>query len=374
MKFIVSSTGLLKHLNQISGVLNTNNTLPILDHFLFQVEGNQMKVSLSDLETTMTTTLELDKSAKDGSFCAPAKILLDILKTFSEQPLSFDLDEKNLGIEISSDHGKYKVPGASADEFPKIPELDGGDEVAMSSSALFGGINKSLFATGNDEMRPIMSGILFEINEDNLTFVATDAHKLVKYVRSDVQAKKGSTFILPKKPNNLLKNLLSSMDEEVSMNYSSTNAHFSIGNVELICRLIDGKYPNYEAVIPKENPNKLTIDRQSFLNSLRRVSLFSNKTTHQIRLKFAGSELHISAEDLDFSNEASERLTCSYEGEDMEIGFNARFIVEMLSNLDAEQVSLEMSAPNRAGIIRPLDSTDDSEDVLMLVMPIMLNA
>jgi DNA polymerase-3 subunit beta len=374
MKFIVSSTGLLKHLNQISGVLNTNNTLPILDHFLFEVEGNQMKVSLSDLETTMTTTLELDKSAKDGSFCAPAKILLDILKTFSEQPLSFDLDEKNLGIEISSDHGKYKVPGASADEFPKIPELDGGDEVAMSSSALFGGINKSLFATGNDEMRPIMSGILFEINEDNLTFVATDAHKLVKYVRSDVQAKKGSIFILPKKPNNLLKNLLSSMDEEVSMNYSSTNAHFSIGNVELICRLIDGKYPNYEAVIPKENPNKLTIDRQSFLNSLRRVSLFSNKTTHQIRLKFAGSELHISAEDLDFSNEASERLTCSYEGEDMEIGFNARFIVEMLSNLDAEQVSLEMSAPNRAGIIRPLDSTDDSEDVLMLVMPIMLNA
>jgi DNA polymerase-3 subunit beta len=374
MKFIVSSTGLLKHLNQISGVLNTNNTLPILDHFLFEVEGNQMKVSLSDLETTMTTTLELDKSAKDGSFCAPAKILLDILKTFSEQPLSFDLDEKNLGIEISSDHGKYKVPGASADEFPKIPKLDGGDEVAMSSSALFGGINKSLFATGNDEMRPIMSGILFEINEDNLTFVATDAHKLVKYVRSDVQAKKGSIFILPKKPNNLLKNLLSSMDEEVSMNYSSTNAHFSIGNVELICRLIDGKYPNYEAVIPKENPNKLTIDRQSFLNSLRRVSLFSNKTTHQIRLKFAGSELHISAEDLDFSNEASERLTCSYEGEDMEIGFNARFIVEMLSNLDAEQVSLEMSAPNRAGIIRPLDSTDDSEDVLMLVMPIMLNA
>lgn len=374
MKFIVSSTGLLKHLNQISGVLNSNNTLPILDHFLFQVEGNSLSISLSDLETTMTTKMDLDKSAKDGSFCAPAKILLDILKTFSEQPLSFDIDEKTMGIELSSDHGKYKVPGASADEFPKAIELEGGEKIKMSSSALFGGINKSLFATGNDEMRPIMSGILFEINEDNLTFVATDAHKLVKYVRSDVKAKKASTFILPKKPNNLLKSLLSTTDAEVELSYSNTNAHFSIGDVQLVCRLIDGKYPNYDAVIPKENPNKLTIERHAFLNSLRRVSLFSNKTTHQIRLKFAGSELHISAEDLDFSNEASERLTCSYEGEDMEIGFNARFIVEMMNNLDSDQVTLEMSAPNRAGIIRSLDGLDESEDVLMLVMPIMLNA
>lgn len=230
-----------------------------------------------------------------------------------------------------------------------------------------------MFATGNDELRPVMSGVFFEINNDDLTFVATDAHKLVKYTRTDLKADKASTFILPKKPLTLLKAVLGSVGEEVSIEYNETNAMFVFGSTKMIARLIDGKYPNYGAVIPTENPNKLTISRTSLLNSVKRVSIFSNKTTHQVRLKMSGSELQISAEDLDFANEANERLTCAYEGEDMEIGFNSRFLVEMLSNLESEEVNIAMSAPNRAGILTPAEKSNEAEEILMLVMPVMLN-
>ncbi len=374
MKFIVSSTSLQKELQNIAGVINTNNTLPILDNFLFRLEGGTLSVSASDLESTMITALNVTKGEKDGAVCIPARIILDTLKTFAEQPLSFDIDEKNFGVEITSDNGKYRVPGVSADEFPKLPEISSPITLNISADALYNGINKCLFATGNDELRPVMSGIFFEIHKDKSVFVATDAHKLVKYERSDVSSKKESSFILPKKPNNLLKALLSNFNDDIELQFNDTNAHFKIGSTELICRLIDGKYPNYDAVIPKENPNKLTLDRQLFLNTIKRISLFSNKTTHQVRLKIAGSELSISAEDLDFSNEAHERLTCSYEGEDMEIGFNSRFLIEMLSNIESDTVALEMSAPNRAGILVPGDDSDDFEHVIMLVMPVMLNS
>jgi len=374
MKFIVSSGMLQKELQNIAGVINSSNTLPILDNFLFKLEGGSLKISASDLESTMITSVNVSKGEKDGAVCIPAKILLDSLKTFAEQPLSFDIDEKNFGVEISSDNGKYRVPGVSADEFPKLPEISSSIKMNVSAEALFGGINKCLFATGNDELRPVMSGIFFEIHKDKVVFVATDAHKLVKYERSDLSAKKEASFILPKKPNNILKSLLGSFNDDIEMIFNDTNAQFVVGNIQLICRLIDGKYPNYEAVIPKENPNKLTIDRQLFLNTIKRISLFSNKTTHQVRLKVVGSELSISAEDLDFSNEAHERLTCNYEGEDMEIGFNSRFLIEMLSNIESDNVSLEMSAPNRAGILVPGDDSDAHEHVIMLVMPVMLNS
>ena len=365
---------LQKELQNIAGVINSSNTLPILDNFLFKLEGGSLKISASDLESTMITSVNVSKGEKDGAVCIPAKILLDSLKTFAEQPLSFDIDEKNFGVEISSDNGKYRVPGVSADEFPKLPEISSSIKMNVSAEALFGGINKCLFATGNDELRPVMSGIFFEIHKDKVVFVATDAHKLVKYERSDLSAKKEASFILPKKPNNILKSLLGSFNDDIEMIFNDTNAQFVVGNIQLICRLIDGKYPNYEAVIPKENPNKLTIDRQLFLNTIKRISLFSNKTTHQVRLKVVGSELSISAEDLDFSNEAHERLTCNYEGEDMEIGFNSRFLIEMLSNIESDNVSLEMSAPNRAGILVPGDDSDSHEHVIMLVMPVMLNS
>ncbi|MBL0330596.1 MAG: DNA polymerase III subunit beta [Bacteroidetes bacterium] len=373
MKFIVSSTSLLKQLQAISGVLNSNNALPILDNFLFEIEKGQLKISASDLETTMTTSISIE-SKDSGSIAVPAKLLLDTLKTFADQPLTFSIDDKKYGIEIISDYGKYKLTGHNGEEFPKLPALESGSSLDLDASVLAAAINKTIFATGNDELRPVMSGVFCQLATDSITFVATDAHKLVRYRRTDAKAKTAASFIIPKKPLNLLKNTLASVSGNVKIEYNNTNAFFSFENTNLICRLIDGKYPNYEAVIPKENPNKLTVDRVSFLSSIKRVSIFSNKTTHQVRLKIAGSELSISAEDLDFANEASERLTCQYGGEDMEIGFNSKFLAEMLSNMGCENVNLEMSAPNRAGILLPTEKDNAGEDVLMLVMPVMLNS
>tara|TARA_R110000765_G_scaffold52810_4_gene106140 strand:+ start:506 stop:1579 length:1074 start_codon:yes stop_codon:yes gene_type:complete len=355
----------------LGGVINNSNTLPILDNFLFELDGNSLKVSASDLETTMISTLEVE-SQDSGSIAVPAKLLLDTLKTFPEQPLTFVAEDNNT-IEISSNHGKYALAYASGEEFPKAVELDDPSAVTIPSDVLATAISNTIFATGNDDLRPVMSGVFFQFASDGLTFVATDAHKLVKYTREDVTASQTAEFIMPKKPLNLLKSILATSDSEILVEYNDSNAKFAFENVELLCRLIDGKYPNYEAVIPKENPNKLIIDRNQFLNSVRRVSIFSNKTTHQIRLKIAGAELNISAEDIDYSNKAEERLTCDYQGDDMQIGFNSRFLIEMLNNLNANDVSLEMSLPNRAGILTPTDGLDEGEQVTMLVMPVMLN-
>ncbi len=235
-------------------------------------------------------------------------------------------------------------------------------------------IGKTLFAAGNDDLRPVMSGVFFQLTPDSLTFVATDAHKLVRYRRTDFADPQTAEFIMPKKPLNLLKATLGSNDDLVEIRYTEQNAQFTYDGVTLICRLIDGKYPNFEGVIPKNNPNRMTVDRSSFSGSVKRVSLFANKTTHQIRLKMAGNELFISAEDPDFANKAHERLACSYEGSDLEIGFNSRFIAEMLSNVDSPSVVWEFSAPNRAGLLFPDRPSEDGEDLLMLVMPVMLNA
>ena len=373
MKFIVSSSQLLKQLQGISGVLNSNNTLPILDNFLFEVKSNELVVSASDLETTMTTQISNTEASEEGIIAIPARLLMDTLKTFSDQPLNFLVDKSTFGIEIGSDNGKYKLAGQNGDEFPKIPIMENPSTAVLISTVLTEAINKTLFATGNDELRPIMSGVFCELTSEGCTFVATDAHKLVKYVRSDVTADNTASFILPKKPLTLLKNNLTKSKEEVSIQYNETNAYFSFGNVQLVCRLIDGRYPNYEAVIPKENPNILTIDRVTFYNAVKRVAIFANKTTHQIRLRVAGTELSISSEDLDFSNEAFERLSCQYSGEDMEIGFNSKFLMEMVNNLASIQINIEMSAPNRAGILIPQDGQEEGEQTLMLVMPVMLN-
>jgi len=372
MKFIVSSTYLLKQLQVLGGVINNSNTLPILDNFLFELQGSQLTVSASDLETTMSSTLDVE-SDEDGSIALPARLLLDTLKTFPEQPLTFVVED-NHTVEISSNHGKYALAYADGNEFPKSVELEDPSTTTIAGEILATAISKTIFAAGNDDLRPVMSGVFFQFSTEGLTFVATDAHKLVKYTREDVKADQVAEFIMPKKPLNLLKGILAASDDAVTIEYNDSNAKFTFENTVLICRLIDGKYPNYEAVIPKENPNKLTIDRTQFLNSVRRVSIFSNKTTHQIRLKIAGAELNISAEDIDYSNKAEERLTCDYQGDDMQIGFNSRFLTEMLNNLNADNVQLEMSMPNRAGILTPIDGLDDGEQVTMLVMPVMLNA
>jgi len=371
MKFIVSSSYLLKQLQVLGGVINNSNTLPILDNFLFELDGNSLTVSASDLETTMMATLEVESQDK-GMIALPARLLLDTLKTFPEQPLTFTQEENNT-VEISSSHGKYALAYADGAEFPNAVSLEDPSVVNIPGSILATAINNTIFASGNDDLRPVMSGVFFQFGTDGLTFVATDAHKLVKYNRADVTASQTAEFIMPKKPLNLLKSILGSNDDDVTVAYNDSNARYTFDNVELICRLIDGKYPNYEAVIPKENPNRLTIDRNQFLNSVRRVSIFSNKTTHQIRLKIAGAELNISAEDVDYSNKAEERLTCDYQGDDMQIGFNSRFLSEMLNNMNANDVSLEMSLPNRAGILTPIDGLDEGESITMLVMPVMLN-
>jgi DNA polymerase-3 subunit beta len=371
MKFIVSSSALLKQLQAISGALSSNTVLPILENFLFEINSGVLTISATDLQTTMNTTLAVE-AKENGKIAVHSKILLDTLKTLADQPVIFSINDENFGIEMSAGDGKYKLSGENGEDFPKIPKVENAAALVITASTLAEAISKTLFAVSTDELRPAMTGVYCQMSSENITFVATDAHKLVRYRRRDAHADVTSSFILPKKALNLLKSSLPTEDVSVNIEYNATNAFFSFNNINLICRLIDEKYPDYEAVIPVNNPNKLTIDRSLFLSCLRRVSIYSNKTTHQVRLKITCSELQISAEDLDFANEAFERLSCQYEGEDIEIGFNARFLVEMLANLETEEVALEMSTPNRAGILFPVNA-DNNEDVLMLVMPVMLN-
>jgi DNA polymerase-3 subunit beta len=371
MRFIVSTSTLLKQLQAVNGASSSSTVLPILENFLFEIKDGLLTVSATDLQTSMTTSLAVE-SKEDGKVAIPSKILLETLKTLPDQPISFSVDDKTFAIEINAGDGKYKLSGENGEDFPKIPVVENPSSVAMPASVLAEAINKTLFAVSSDELRPAMTGVYCQLSPQHITFVATDAHKLVRYRRLDTKSESAANLILPKKALTLLKASLPSDDVSVAIEYNSTSAFFRFGNINLICRLIDERYPDYDAVIPTNNPNKLILDRALFLNCLRRVVIFANKTTHQVRLKITGSELNISSEDVDFSNEAHERLTCQYEGEDMEIGFNAKFLIEMLNNLSGEEILLEMSSPNRAGLLMP-QTHDDAEDVLMLVMPVMLN-
>ncbi|MFA6922999.1 MAG: DNA polymerase III subunit beta [Bacteroidales bacterium] len=374
MNFIVSSTLLLKNLQALSGVIGSNNTLPILDSFLFEISSNELVVSATDLETTMIAKINV-QSKDSGSIAIPSKILLETLKAFPpDTPITFLIDNENYSIDISAIEGKYKLTGQNGKEFPKIPKVTGTTKFEIDADALYAAISKTLFATGTDDLRPVMTGVYCQFNKDDITFVATDAHKLVRYRRSDIKSEVAKTFVLPKKPLNQLKNTLGNLEKsKVKIESNDSNAFFSYENINLICRLIDGNYPNYEVVIPSDNPNKLNVDREVFLNSIKRVSIYSSQSTHQIRFKISGNEIRINADDPDYGNSAVERLTCKYKGEDLEIGFNSRFLIEMLSNIDTQTVNLEMSTPNRAGLIIPVDPENKSEDVLMLVMPVMLN-
>ncbi|WP_462264251.1 DNA polymerase III subunit beta [Mucilaginibacter sp.] len=372
MNFIVSTSTLLKQLQSVSGALSNSTVLPILENFLFEINDGNLKISATDLQTSMTTSLPVE-TQENGRIAIPSRILLDTLKSLPEQPVSFSVDDRTFGVEISAGDGKYKLSGENGEDFPKIPSVENASSVNLPASVLAEAINKTIFAVSSDELRPAMTGVYCQLSSNALTFVATDAHKLVRYRRTDAHAASNTSFILPKKALNLLKSALPAEDVNVSVEYNNTSAFFKFGNINLVCRLIDERYPDYEAVIPQNNPNQLTIDRQAFLSTLSRVAIYANKTTHQVRLKVSGNELNISSEDIDFSNEAHERLSCQYEGEDLEIGFNARFLIEMLKNLGSEEVSLHMSTPNRAGLLLPQDS-DENEDVLMLVMPVMLNS
>jgi DNA polymerase-3 subunit beta len=371
MRFVVSSSTLLKHLNSVNGVITTNPVVPILENFLFEVTEGLLTVSASDLQTSMITEIPVD-AKKKGSIAVPAKILLDTLKNLPEQPVTFSIDEETYSIEISSDNGRYRLSGENATDFPKVPAVKNGYSVEMPADVLNRAIASTLFAASNDELKPAMTGVYLLLSDTNVTFVATDGHRLVKFRRVDVTSDMANNIIIPKKALNLIKSSIPTDRSMVKIEFNASNAFFSFGNLKMICRLIDERFPDYENAIPMNNPNKLVISKNDFFNSLRRISIYANKTTHQVRLKIAGSELQISAEDLDFSNEANERLACDYQGEDMEIGFNARFLLEMLNNLDCDSVELQLSAPNRAGILTPADKSDN-EDLLMLVMPVMLN-
>ncbi len=371
MKFIVSTSQLLKQLQIVGGVISSNTVLPILEDFLFDINDGKLTIFATDLENSMSTTMDVEAKT-NGRIAIPAKILIETLKTLPEQPLTFNVDEKTFGIELTSDNGKYKLTGENAADYPKIPSPEGVSTLELATSVLTFGISKTLFAVSNDDLRPAMTGVYFNLSEDGLTFVSTDAHKLVRYRRKDSKSDTNTSFIVPKKALNLLKNALPNDDSKAIVRYNQSNAFFEFNNVSLICRLIDAKYPDYNAVIPLDNQNRLTIGRYDFQNSLRRISIFSNKTTHQVVLSIKGSEVTVSAQDLDFSNEAKETIPCSYDGENMEIGFNAKFLVEMLNVLNTDEIVLQLSSPTKAGIIVPATG-DDNDDLLMLVMPVMLN-
>jgi DNA polymerase III subunit beta len=372
MKFLVSASSLLKHLSTINGVISNNPIVPILDNFLFQLDQNTLTVTSSDMQTTMVTELEVESRDK-GAVAVPAKLLLDTLRTLPDQPIQVKIDEETFGVEVVTANGRFKLAGENPLDFPRIPTINRNFGIELDSSTLASAVMNTLFATSTDELRPAMTGVFVQLSPSNTTFVATDGHRLIRYRRSDVKADSESTLILPRKALGLLKNSLPSENVPVKADFSQSNAFFTFGNIKMICRLIDERYPDYENVIPTLNPNKLTIDRAEFLSSLKRIAIYANKTTHQIRLKVSATELVISAEDLDYSNEATEKLKCDYEGEEMEIGFNAKFMNEMLNNLSAKTIVIEMSQPNRAGLILPQEQ-ESEENILMLVMPVMLNS
>lgn len=371
MKFIVSSSALLKQLQQISGVINANTVLPILEDFLFEIDKNRLSLVATDLETVMRVQMDIE-AKETGRVCIPAKILIDSLKNIPDQPLTFTID-KNFGIEITSDNGKYKVMGENPDNFPKEPAADDTTSFEMTSSALVTGINKTLFAVSNDDLRPAMTGVFFELDKNFIQFVATDAHRLVRYKRTDIKCPKNDTFIVPKKPLNILKSALPDNDDTITVSYNGNHLFVKHGHAQMSCRLIDARFPDYKVVIPADNPYKMLVTKTDFQGALRRVSVFSNKSTNQVVLSISGSELQLTAQDIDFSFEGTERMKCQYDGEDLAIAFNARFLIEMLNAAESDEVRMELSTPTKAGILKPTEA-EENEELLMLVMPLMLNA
>ena len=371
MKFVVSSSVLLKQLSAVNGVIANNPIVPILENFLFQIDQNQLTVTASDLQTVMITTLAIE-STDSGAIAVPARLLLDTLRGLPDQPITFKIDKDTFGTEIITENGRYKLSGENPIDFPKVPQVTKSISVSIPADVLGSAIANTIFAVSNDDLRPAMTGVYVQLSAEYTNFVATDGHRLIRYRRTDMKSEHESTMIIPRKALTLLKATLPSDDTTVTADFSSANAFFSFNNIKMICRLIDERFPDYENAIPQNNPNVMTINRSEFLGSLKRISIYSNKTTHQIRLKLAQNDLVVSAEDLDYSNEANEKLVCDYEGDEMEIGFNAKFMVEMLGNISSNMISLEMSQPNRAGLIIPSDKKEN-EDILLLVMPVMLN-
>jgi len=374
MKFIVASGELQKALNTVSGVISSSQSRPILENFLFELENDLLKITASDGETTLLTSLVV-KSESQGKIAVPAKMFQDIIKSFGDQPLTFvvkpnETQEGGL-LEILDEKDNYFIALDNAEDYPELMEFNSAQKVVVPSGVLAEALSNTLFATSNDSLRPVMTGVLFQFGEEETNFVSTDSHRLVVYKRTDIKNNEPMEFIMPKKPLSIFKNILSGSDDEVVIEFNENMAKFSFGEHTWICRLIDGKYPNYTAVVPKENPNVLTINRNLLLSSIRRASIFSSKSTNQVRFKLSGNILHLHAEDTEYANKAEMQIPCEYKGEDINIGFSSKFLTEMLAVLNSEDILIKMSQPNRPGIIEPVDGLDEDEHILMLSMPVI---
>lgn len=373
MKFVVSSTALLSHLQAISKVINSKNTLPILDCFLLELKGNTLSLTASDAETRLVTSIEVQDSDGDGKFAVNAKNLLDPLKELPDQPLTFEINDENLETFIYFHNGKYNFVGQNGEEYPQPKELkDSAINFTIDPQILFSGINRSLFASADDELRPVMNGVYFDITTDDLTFVASDGHKLVRCKTLAAKGSERASFILPKKPANLLRAILPKESETVEIKFDENNAYIKMSGYTMTCRFIEGRYPNYNSVIPQNNENKVVLERQTFLNALKRVSVFSNQASNLIKLQLSNNNIIVSAQDIDFSTAAEETIPCQYAGTSMNIGFKSSFLIEILNNIPSAEISLELSDPSRAGLIIPQEN-EENEDLLMLLMPMMLN-
>lgn len=373
MKFNVSSSKLFSQLQAVSRVINSKNALPILDDVLFELVGNELKLTASDGETTVRTAIEVEGAEGGGKVASVAKLLLETLKEFSEQPLAFTIDEQNFAVNMVSQNGTYSFVGVNGNEYPEMPqdEVDA-QELSLPATTLQSAIEKTIFCTADDPLRPVMNGIYFDILEDRLILVATDAHRLVRYSNTSVKAGMASNFILPKKPAALLKNLLAKEEAEVKVTFGQKNARFEFDKTIVVCRRIEGRFPNYNAVIPQSNQNVVTVDRQTMVNACKRVAVFANNGTAQLRLALSENQIKISAQDIDFSTSAEEMIQCDYQGMSMAIGFKAPFLIDLLSTVGTTDVQLKLADPARAGLILPV-AEEGEENVLMLLMPMLLN-
>ena len=373
MKFIVSSSKLFQQLQAVGRVIAPKNSLQILEDVLFDLNGSQLTLTASDGETTIRTIVEVESAEGAGKVAFQAKLLLETLKEFSEQPLTFSIDDNNFGLNITSSNGTYSFVGANGNEYPEMPvEADMNGQFALSTTVLLDAINKTIFCTADDELRPVMNGIFFDLNDNKLTMVATDAHRLVRYTNNAVQSAAPVSFILPKKPASILRNVLGKDETEVKVTFGAKNARFEFGQTVIVCRQIEGRFPNYNAVIPQNNQNKVVVDRQTIVNACKRVAVFANTGTSLLKLALSENKIKISAQDIDFSTSAEETIACSYEGAPMAIGFKAPFLIEILASIASNDVLLELADPARAGLILPMEN-EESQDLLMLLMPMLLN-
>ena len=373
MRFTVSSTALSSKLNALSRVINSKNSLPILADFLFDISDNVLHLTASDSENVMKTQIELTESDSNGRFAINNHDLLEAVKGFSEQPITFDVDQEANMAKISYQNGMFSLPVESADEYPQAQTIsEGVTTINIANNLLAENINRSLFATAQDELRPVMNGIYFDLTAEYLAMVASDGHKLVRNKILSINSEQPASFILPKKPATLLKNLLGKDGEDVIIRFDERNAQISFGSDEITCRLIEGRYPNYNSVIPQNNPNKLTVDRLSLLAALRRVQPFATDSSNLIRFRVGDGNLQLDAEDYDFSKTATERVACEYVGQPMSIGFKGSSFIEILTNFDCEEVILQLADPSRAGLVLPSEQPEN-QDVLMLMMPMLIN-